>query len=99
MTYYDGDRTYAIETTVTSEIELVSPAIYADRKVLEYYSVNTSHDIEWLFYVQETSAQDVQTNLIDALTWMAAGMVLQITERVDLAKVAFEQEQASYNRT
>jgi hypothetical protein len=28
---------------------------------------------------------------------MSAGMVLQIIEKTDLAKVAFEQEQACYN--
>lgn len=68
------------------------------KRVLEYYSVVSSHVIEWLYYVQETSAQDIQSNLVDALTWVAAGMILQITERTDLAKAAFEQEQASYNR-
>jgi len=66
------------------------------KRVLEYYSVDSSHTIEWLYYIQETSAQDIQLNLVDALTWVAAGMILQITERVDLAKVAFEQEQLSY---
>jgi hypothetical protein len=66
------------------------------RRVLEYYSVDGSHSIDWLFYIQETNAQNLQSNLVDALTWVAAGMVLQITERVDLAKVAFEQEQLSY---
>jgi len=66
------------------------------RRVLEYYSVDSSHSIDWLYYIQETDAEDVQSNLVDALTWIAAGMVLQITERVDLAKVAFEQEQLSY---
>ena len=67
-----------------------------NKRVLEYYSVDSSHTIEWLYYIQETSAQNIQSNLVDALTWVAAGMILQITERVDLAKVAFEQEQLSY---
>ena len=70
----------------------------AQKRVIEYYSVISSHAIEWLYYIQETSAQDLQINLIAPLTWMAAGMILQITERTDLAKFAFEQEQASYNR-
>ncbi len=65
-------------------------------RVLEYFSVLSSHAIEYLFYVQETEAENIQSNLRDALTWVSAGMVLQITERVDLAKVAFEQEQACY---
>ena len=65
-------------------------------RVIEYYSVNNSHAIDYLYYIQETVAENVQSNLIDALTWVIAGMVLQITERVDLAKVAFEQEQLCY---
>lgn len=67
------------------------------KRVLEYYSVDESHSIDWFYYIQETKAEDVQQNLVDALTWVVAGMVLQITERVDLAKVAFEQEQACYH--
>ena len=98
MTYYNGDRTIAITTTVISETELVTPAVYADRQVVEYYSVDTAHTIDWLYYIPERSAQDIQSNLVDALTWIAAGMVLQITERTDLARAAFEQETASYNR-
>lgn len=66
------------------------------KRVIEYFSVKTSHAIDWLYYIQETEAENIQTNLRHALTWMAAGMILQITERVDLAKVAFEQEQACY---
>jgi len=65
-------------------------------RVIEYYSINENHTLEKMLYVPETSAQDIQSNLVDALTWVAAGMILQITERVDLAKVAFEQEQLSY---
>jgi hypothetical protein len=67
-------------------------------RTIEYYSVSTNHTIEKLLIIQETKAEDVQSNLVDALTWVAAGMVLQITERVDLAKVAFEQEQLSYQK-
>lgn len=68
----------------------------AQKRVIEYYSVNSSHSIDFLYYIQETAAQDLQSNLIDALTWMCAGMILQITERVDLAKPAFEQVQLSF---
>lgn len=69
---------------------------FRQKKVIEYFSINYSHTIDYLYYIQETEAENVQTNLRDALTWVAAGMVLQITERVDLAKVAFEQEQMCY---
>jgi hypothetical protein len=99
-----GDKRYRVQKNKYTRGGLCKPvAVFSFRtiedehkRVLEYYSVDSSHTIEWLYYIQETSAQDIQLNLIDALTWVAAGMVLQITERVDLAKVAFEQEQLSY---
>lgn len=94
--YYDNDFNNQSEvTTNTSTIEIVPATSYTSR-VLEYFSVNYSHTIDWLYYIQETEAENVQTNIWDALTWMAAGMVLQIIERTDLAKAAFEQEQACY---
>jgi hypothetical protein len=99
-----GDKRYRVQRNKYTRGGLCKPvAVFSFRtiedehkRVLEYYSVDSAHTIEWLYYIQETSAQDMQLNLIDALTWVAAGMVLQITERVDLAKVAFEQEQLSY---
>lgn len=66
------------------------------KRVIEYYSINETHNIEWLYYIQETPASELQINLRDALSWVAAGMILQITERLDLAKGAFEQEQLCY---
>ena len=65
-------------------------------KVVEYYSVNSSHTVEHLYYIPETLAEDLQSNLTDALTWTCAGMILQVTERVDLAKFAFEQASVCY---
>lgn len=66
------------------------------KRVVEYYSVNSSHVVEHLYYIPETLAEDIQTNLQDALTWTCAGMILQVTERGDLAKFAFEQANACY---
>ena len=66
------------------------------KRVLEYFSIVSSHAIDWLYYIQETAAEDLQDNLVDALTWNIAGTVLEITERPDLAKLAFEQELLSY---
>jgi len=99
-----GDKRYKVQRNKYTRGGLCKPvAVFsfrtiesAQKRVLEYYSVDSSHAIDWLYYIQETSAQDMQSNLIDALTWVAAAMVLQITERIDLAKVAFEQEQLSY---
>lgn len=62
------------------------------KRVIEYYSVDTSHAIDWFYYIQETAAENVQSNLVPSLSWTAAGIILQITERPELAKLAFEQE-------
>jgi len=69
---------------------------YTFTKIIEYFSVKVSHAIDWLLYVPEQPAEDIQRNVWDAISWMAAGMVLQITERGDLAKLAFEQEALCY---
>ena len=65
-------------------------------RVVEYYSVNASHVVEYLYYIPEALAEDLQSNLTDALTWTCAGIILQVTERGDLAKYAFEQANACY---
>ena len=62
----------------------------AQERVIEYYSVSSSHEIDWLYYAQETKAQDMPSRLTTSLTWICAGMVLQASERVDLAKIAYE---------
>jgi hypothetical protein len=78
-------------------ITAIVPA-YTMTRILEYFSVLYSHTIDYLFYAQETLAENVQISLWDSLTWVAAAMVLQITERVDLANVAFQRELESYVR-
>jgi len=75
--------------TITSE----------QKRVIEYYSVDSSHAIEWFYYIQETNAEDVQSNLVPSLSWTAAGIIFQITERSDLAKLAFEQEIINFPNT
>ena len=62
------------------------------KRVIEYYSIDSSHNIDWFYYIQETAAEDIQSNLVPSLSWTAAGIILQITERPELAKIAFEQE-------
>ena len=96
MTYYFNEQENAITITVVNQLVITVPGEVINGRFIEYYSVNTSHNIDWLYYVPETEAEDVQANLHHALSWGAAGMILQIIERVDLAKVAFEQEQACY---
>ena len=79
-------------------------AVYAWRKigavqkrVIEYYSVDTNHTIESFFYVPETVAEEVQSNLLDALTWFCASMILNIVGMENAAKIAEEQAVLTYN--
>lgn len=73
-------------------------------RVLEYYSINTSHDIESLLYIPSTATTDYTVdnwiddnpNLIDSLAWMCAGKIMQITGQLEAAKYAMEQVKLSY---
>jgi hypothetical protein len=46
--------------------------------VLDYYSVDTAHTIEYGLYIPVTIAEELQDNLIDPLTWLVVAKVLQI---------------------
>jgi hypothetical protein len=72
---------------------------YDMRRVLEYYSVDTSHTVEKLFYVAETVAEDfiaVNPDLLDALAWTCAGKIMQIIGQMDASKLAMERVKLSY---
>jgi len=69
----------------------------ASKRVLEYYSVDENHTIEKFLYVPETVAEEVQSNLVDAMTWFCAGMVLQIIGMGEASKTADEQAVLTYN--
>ncbi|HPS25397.1 MAG TPA: hypothetical protein PLB28_07450 [Bacteroidales bacterium] len=61
------------------------------QKVLEYYSVITAHTLGHFRYIKTTLPEDIQSNLVDALTWLIAEKVLQITDQKELAKLAYEK--------
>jgi len=61
------------------------------KKILEYYSVLTAHTLDHFRYIPETLPENIQDNLFDALTWLIAEKVLQITEQRDQAKLAYEK--------
>jgi hypothetical protein len=67
------------------------------KRVLEYFTVTDSHTVDHFLYIPETLAEDVQSNLTDALEWLCAAKILQITERVDLAQKALEHVQICFN--
>lgn len=71
----------------------------APQKVLEYYSVpvESDHAIEHFLYVPETLAEDVQSNLLDTMTWIAAAKILTITGQLELGAKAMEQVALSLN--
>jgi hypothetical protein len=65
--------------------------------VLEYFTVTIDHTVDHFLYIPETLAEDVQLNLRDALEWICAAKILQITERLDLALKAMEHVQICFN--
>jgi hypothetical protein len=68
----------------------------ASTRTIEYYSITSDHTVEKFLYVPETVAEEVQSNLTDALTWFCAAMILQITEMYDASKIAEEQGFLTY---
>jgi hypothetical protein len=64
---------------------------YGTTKVVEYYSVITAHTLGHFRYVPITLPEELQDNMVDALTWLIAEKVLQITGQLDLAKLAYEK--------
>jgi hypothetical protein len=71
----------------------ITDAVY---KVLEYFSVSSSHVIDWFLYIAETAATDLDDSLYEPLTWICAGKVLQNLGEMEKAAKAWEQAQLSY---
>jgi hypothetical protein len=76
-TYLRGGKTKPV--CIFNEIMVESTVT----KVLEYYSLDEGddHSIEKFIYIPEVAAEDVQSNLTDALEWICAKDILQITGR------------------
>jgi len=70
------------------------------KRILEYYSIDTLHTIEKLFYIPEQLTEDFVTDnpsLEDAFAWQCASKVLQIFDKAEPAKLAQERVQQIYN--
>ena len=79
-------------------------AVTTMSRIVEYYSVDTSHVIEKLYYIPSVSTADYtmddfivnNPHLIDSLAWMCAGKIMQITGQMDAFKLAMEQVKLSF---
>ncbi len=60
-------------------------------RVVEYYSVKKSHEVDRFVVVRVCPAEDVRVDLQPALTWFCASKVLQVFGRSDLASAAYER--------
>ena len=60
-------------------------------KILEYFSVLSAHTIDRFLYIAETAAEDLNNDLLEALTWQCAGKILQNIKE-------FEQSREAYSR-
>ncbi len=51
-------------------------------KVLEYYSVSSSHTVDVSLYINKlAAAEEEQEDLIEVLAWQCAANVLQVMEK------------------
>ena len=60
----------------------------AIKKILEYYSVVTDHDIERALYIKEDVAENLPDIIIDALAFQCASDAFVIMEKPEQAKIA-----------
>lgn len=68
------------------------------KRILEAYTTLVAVPaIGQFLYIAETLPENLQDNIVDALTWYAAGRILQITERLDLAQKATEMVTLCFN--
>lgn len=77
------------QLAITEEIE--GADVLVSKKVIEYFSVNYTHEIAKFLYIAETAAEDLDDNLYPALTWICAGKILQNLKEFELSTKAFEQ--------
>lgn len=79
-----GDPRYKLQQNEHTRGGLAKPvvAIRSDNnyKVLEYYST-VSHTIEKALYIATDEAENVQSDLIEPLTWMISSNVFQVLEK------------------
>ena len=74
---------------------------YQNRRVLEYYSVKSSHAVDYLYYHHPMKAEDFvakNPGLYDSLAWMCAAKVMQITHQDKHAEMANKQVELSYQK-
>ena len=61
-------------------------------KVLEYYSVNSSHTVDISLYINKLSAaEEEQEDLIEVLAWQCAADVFQIMQMQDQSNLALKK--------
>jgi len=83
---------------IAKPVVVVNRRIIVDAvvKVLEYYSVNSSHAINRFLYIPIMPAEDTPGNLWDSITWTCAAKILQNINLTDLSRLAFEQANLCY---
>lgn len=70
-------------------------------RVVEYFSVKASHEVDYLYFLHAMMAEDFVTrnpSLFEAVAWMCAGKVMQITGQQQAFEMAMQQLQLSYNK-
>lgn len=100
------DPKYKLQSSKYTRGGLVKPVCVKTKKlvdavmkdVIEYYSIPSGdHTLTHFSYIPEVVAENVQDNLVEALTWICAWQVMEIVGRHEQASKAFEQIKFSYN--
>lgn len=62
--------------------------------IVEYYSTNAQqHQVADFQYIKRVCAEQIPTQLVDALCWICAGKSLVVMGRADAAKTAYDNAQ------
>lgn len=69
------------------------------KKVIEYYSLNIGdeHTVSKFIYIANVAAENVQSNLQTALTWICAAKILEIIQRPEEAQKAWSEMEKQFS--
>lgn len=88
---YDQQKSIYVRGGISKPVAVIVND--GSQKGLELYSVGVDDalTLEHLRYIPMTLAENVQSDLFDALTWLIANKVLQVVSLLDLSKLAYEK--------
>lgn len=89
----ENDPVYRLQKNPFARGDYKSPVVVlvGDKKI-EYYSIDSSHEIDFFKYVKDTLPENLTNQkLIDALTWQCAGDCFVALLEPEIAKTAYQK--------